>query len=207
MNEGSGAVVFWILVPLFVAVGLYLLWYSRRRKKMIQMFAKIHQFRIRPEVEKELQKTLDTFFSLKDDRLVRSFGQLSSLVEGESIWLFRAVELLDLNPHAQSYTTHFSRIVALFETSTEHEEFFMLDKSKQAKQRLPRLKSPNTKIAEIVKLTAASCKARHPLSVTITRGHGLIYFEPLVTGGETIGDVNSLYCVAKGMCEKLSENV
>ncbi len=207
MNEGSGAVVFWILVPLFVAVGFYLLWYSRRRKKMVEMFAKIHQLRFRPEYEKELQKTLDTFFSLKDDALVRSFGQLSSLVKGESIWLFRAVELLDLNPHAQSYTTHFPRIVALFEISTEHEEFFVLDKSMQARQRLPRSKSPNTKVTEIARQIAVSCKARHPLSVTITRGHGLIYFEPSVTGGETISDVNSLYCIAKDMGEKLSDRV
>jgi hypothetical protein len=204
MNEGSGADVFWILVPLFAAVGFYLFWYSRRRKKMVEKFAKIHRLRIRPEYEKELQQTLDTFFSLKDDGLVRSFGQLSSLVKGESVWLFRAVELLDLNPHAQSYTTHFPRIVALFETSTAYEEFFVLDTSMQARQRLPGSESPNIKVIETARKTALSCKVRHPLSVTITRGHGLIYFEPLVTGGETINDVNSLYCAAREINEKLS---
>lgn len=207
MNEGTGAVVFWILIPLFVALGLYLFWYSRRRKKMLGMFAKIHQFQIRPDYDKELQETLDTFFSFKDSGLVRSFGQLSSLIEGESIWLFRAVELLDLNPIAQSYTTHYPRIVALFDTSTVHEEFFVLDKSMQARQRLPRSKAPNTKVTEIVKRTATSCKARHPLSVTLTSGHGLIYFEPFVTGGETINDVDSLYCIAKDIGEKLSGSI
>jgi len=207
MNEGSGAVVFWILVPLFVAIGLYLIWYSRRRKKMLEAFAKMHQLRIRPEYGKELQEALDTFFSLEEDGLVRRFGQLSSLVEGESVWLFRAVELLDRNPHARSSSTHFPRIVALFETSTAHEAFFILDKFMQARQQLPESKPPGTKVAEIVKQTATACKARHPLSVTVTRGHGLIYFEPFVTGGETINDVNSLYCVAKGVCEKLSGDV
>jgi len=207
MNEGSGALVFWILAPLFVAVGLYLFWYSRRRKKMLEAFAKIHQLRIRPEYEKELQRTLDTCFTLKDEGLVRSFGQLSSLVDGESIWLFRAVELLDLNPHAQSYSTHFARIVALFDISKDHDEFFVLDKSFHANKRLSGSKSPNPNVIEISKQIAKSCKARHPLSMTLTRGHGLIYFEPSVTGGETINDVNSLYCIAKNMCEKLSENV
>jgi hypothetical protein len=207
MDEVSGAVVLWILVPLFAAVGLYLFWYSRRREKMLAAFAKMHKLRIRPEYKKDLQKTLDTCLSLKHEGLVRSFGQLSSLVDGEAIWLFRAVELLDLNPHAQSYTTHFPRIVALFATSTDHDEFFVLDKSMQANPRLPRSKSPNNKIAEIAKRTAASCRARHPLSVTVTRGHGLIYFEPLVTGGETISDVNSLYCIARNMCERLSGDV
>ena len=207
MTDVSGALVFWILVPLFVAVGLYLIWYSHRRKKMLESFAKTHQLCIRPEHERELQKTLDSCFSLKGEGLVRSFGQLSSFVDGESIWVFRAVEILDLNPNAQSYSTHFPRIVALFQISTEHEEFFILDKSMQARRRLFRSKSPNLDVIEISKRITASCKARHPLSVTFTRGHGLIYFEPLVTGGETMSDVNSLYCIAKNMCEALSGNV
>lgn len=207
MGEGSDAVVFWILFPVFAAVGLYLFWYSRRRKKMLEAFAKMHNLRIRPEYKEDLQKTLDTCFSLGDTSLERSFGQLASLVDGGSIWLFRAVELLDLNPHAQSSSTHFPRIAALFDHSTEHEEFFVLDKSMQTRQRLPGSKSPDIKVTEIAKRTAISCKARHPLSVTVTRGHGLIYFEPLATGGETISDVNSLYCIAKNMCARLSGDV
>jgi hypothetical protein len=203
MNEGSGALVVWILVPLFVAVGLYLIWYSRRRKKMLEAFAKAHQFRIRPDRQGQLQKTLDSCFSLTGKGLVRSFGQLSSLVEAGPIWLFRAVELLDLNPHARSYSTHFARIVALFDVSTRHDEFFVLDKSMRVSQRLPGSKSPDSNVVGISKEIAKSCKARHLLSVTLARGHGVIYFEPLVTGGETIADVHSLYCIAKNMSERL----
>lgn len=120
---------FWILVPLFVAVGLYLIWYSRRRKKMLEAFAKNHQLRIRPEYTKELQKRLDSCFPLEDRGVVRSFGQLSSPVGGEPVWLFRAVELLDLNPHAQSYSTHHPRIVAVFDIPADLGEFFVLDNS------------------------------------------------------------------------------
>ena len=207
MNDGSSALVFWILVPLFLAVGLYLIWYSRRRKKMLEAFASMHQFPIRSSHKDKLQKTLDTNFSLEDRGLVRRFGQLSSVVDGGQIYLFRAVELLDLNPHAKSYTTHFSRIVALFDISTDHNEFFILDRSMQTHQRLPESKIPNHNVIEISKRIAKSCNARHALSITLTRGHGLIYFEPLVTGGETIDDINSLHCIAENMCEKLSGNV
>jgi hypothetical protein len=207
VNEGPGTLVFWILVPLFVAVGLYLIWYSHRRKKMLEAFAQTHQLMIRPEYREELQETLDRFLSIKNGVLVRSFGSLSSLVYGESIWIFRAVELLDLNPQAQSYSTHFSRIVALFNISTNYEEFFILDKSMHASQRLPGSKSPDPNITDLIKRIAVSCKARHPLSVTLTRGHGLIYFEPLVTGGEIKSDIYSLYCIAKNMSEKLSGGV
>jgi hypothetical protein len=222
MDEGSGALVALILAPLFVAVGIYLIWYSRRRKKMLAAFAKTHQLMLRPEYKEEIQKTLDSCFSINNGSVVRSFGQLSSLVFGESIWFFRTVELLDLNPHAiwffrtvelldlnphaQSYSTHFSRIAVLFNILTDHDEFFLLDKSRHASRRLPGSKLPDPHIADLVKRSAMSCKARHPISVTLTGGYGLIYFEPLVTGGETISDINSLYCIAKNIREKLSED-
>jgi hypothetical protein len=203
LNEGSDALVFWILIPIFAAVGFYLFWYSRRRKKMLEAFAKTHRLHIRPEHKEELQKTLDSRFSLKDENRVRSFGQLSSLIDGGSMWFFRAVELLDLNPHARSYSTHFPRIAALFKVSQDYEEFFVLGRSLQAIQKLPGSSPPNPDVVEITKRIAAECHARHPLSVTLARGHGLIYFEPLVTGGEKMRDLHALYCIAKKMREEL----
>lgn len=205
MNEAT--LVWWIIVPLFVAVGLYLIWYSRRRKKMFEAFASSHKLRIRQEHKTELQKTLDRCFSFKNENMARSFDQLSSPIDGGSIWLFRAVELLDLNPYAQTYSTHFPRIAALFKAPTDHNEFFILDKSMQVKQKLPRSNQPGPKVAEITKRVAASCNARHSLSLTLSNGYGLVYFEPLVTGGETIEDMNSLYCIAKNMNAGLSGGV
>jgi hypothetical protein len=207
MNEGSGALVWWILVPVFAALGLYLIWYSKRRKKMLEGFAKTHQLRIRSDHEQELQRTLDNCFSLKSENLVRSFSQLSSLIDGGSIWIFRAVELLDLNPHAKAQSTHFAKIAALFDASTDYDEFFVLDRSFQAKPRTSGSKNPDPHVTEISKRIAASCEARHPLSVTLSRGHGLIYFEPLVTGGEKMSDVDSLYCIANHMRGELTGDV
>lgn len=207
MNEDSSALLLWILVPLFVAVGVYLVWYSHRRKKMLEAFAKTNQLAIRPEYEKELQKTLDDSFSLPGEGLVRRFGQLSSLVDGGKVWIFRAVELLDLNPHAQSQSTHFARVAALFEVPGAHDEFFVLDRSGRATPRLPGADAPHVAIAETSRRIAESCEARHTLSVTLAHGHGLIYFEPLVTGGETLKDVQSLYCIAKRMREELTQTL
>jgi hypothetical protein len=207
MEMTSGAMTFWILTPIFLAVGLHLILYSRRRKKMLASFAKTHQLNIRPEREKELQGVLDTCFSSEDAEMLRTFGQLSSLVEGESIFLFRTVEVLDIKPHIQSYDTHFARIVALFDVSADYDEFFLLDKSLRAMKRRPEYKDSDPKIIEISKQVTASCEGRHTLSITLRRGKGLIYFEPLVTGGETINDVNSLYCIAKKMRKKLTGQV
>ena len=89
MNEGSGALVFWILIPLFLAVGLYLIWYSRHRKEMLETFSKTHHLSFRPEYKGKLQKTLDQCFRLEGEGLARSFGQLSSLIAGERIFRMR----------------------------------------------------------------------------------------------------------------------
>jgi hypothetical protein len=158
-----------------------------------------------PERIDQIQAALDASFVLKDD-LVREFGQLSSLVDGGGIWIFRAVELLDLDPHAQSYVTHFNRIVALFDISASHGAFFLLDPAGKPHQRLPRHSSPDPTVVEIVRRIAQACFVRHTLSVTLSRGYGLIYLEPLVVGGETMADVNTLYCVAKKMREELAED-
>lgn len=173
---------------------------------MVESFASMHQLRMCPQRKDQIQAELDANFALEDDSLVRSFGQLSSLVDADDVWLFRAVELLDLDPHAQSYTTHFPRIAALFDVSASHGEFFLLDPSGQPHQALPRHGSPDPTVVEIVRRAAQACSVGHTLSVTLSRGHGLIYLEPLVVGGETMTDVNTLYCVAKKIRAELAGN-
>lgn len=202
MNQG--AMVAWILIPAFVAVGLYLVWYAKRRKQMVESFANVHQLRMCPQCEAQIQAELDANFELEEEGLVRSFGQLSTLVNGDDVWIFRAIELLDLDSHAQSYTTHFPRIAAMFDVSASHGEFFVLDLSGQHHQILPQRSSPDPNVIEIVRRIVKECTLGHTLSVTLSGGHGLIYLEPLVVGGETIADVNTLYCIAKKMRVELT---
>jgi hypothetical protein len=137
MNETPNGLVFWILIPAFLAVGIHLILYSRKRKKMVELFAKNNQLNIRPERKKEVQGILDTYISSSDAELLRTFDQISSLILGGEIWLFRAVELFDVNPRIKSPATHFPRIAALFEVSAEWDDFFLLDKNMRATNRLP----------------------------------------------------------------------
>jgi hypothetical protein len=204
MNHTSGALVAGILVPLFLAVGLYLIWYTRRRRRMMEAFAQARGMSLEPDRAVEVQEMLDRCVALDEEGLTRSFGQPSTLVDGGSIWLFRAVELLDLSRYGQARSAHFPRIAALFDSSSERDEFFVLDRAGRAVGRVPGSKSPDPDVIEMAKRAANSCKARHALSVTLRRGHGLVYFEPLVTGGETRDDIDSLYCIAKRMREALS---
>ncbi|MGA7305452.1 MAG: hypothetical protein WBW88_11280 [Rhodothermales bacterium] len=205
MNETSGAVIWWILGPLFIAVLIYLAWFQLKRKKMLEAFARAHQMDVRPDLRDSIQKTLDDCFKLGEGGFIRTFGQLSSIVDGGSIRLLRAIELLDLNPRGQSSSTHFARIAALFEIGTRHDSFFVLSKSKEVRPRLGGSTAVDSAVAQAARRIAAACNARHALSVTLAQGHGLIYFEPVVTGGENRSDVESLYCIAEKMQEEFGD--
>ncbi len=205
MTANSDTLLLWILLPLFAAVGLYLFWYSRQKKKTLEAFAWAQQVPFRPELETELLATLDRCFPLQENGLIRSFEQLSSIIDAGPVRMFSAVELLDLNPHAQASSTHFSRIAALFKAPEEFDEYFLLNRAGQVNTILPAGKSPAAHITELTREAATTSRAEHTLSVTLKNGYGLIYLEPLVTGGETLTDIEALYSIARKMHQTLSQ--
>jgi len=95
----------------------------------------------------------------------------------------------------------------LFDIPIEYEEFFVLDKSMRVIRRLPEANRPDPDLVKEVKRITGLCGSRHPLSVTLGKGCGLIYFEPLVTGGENLSDVDSLYCIAEKIRENLAGDI
>jgi hypothetical protein len=205
MADESNMQVFLILVPLFLAVGIYLLWYSRRRRRMLETFANAHGFHIDRDRAPELAAKLDHCFSLGGRGLVRGFEQLTSPIAAGAAWLFRAVEILDLSPHGQSQSTHFTRIIALFDVVEAHEDFFILDRTGAATARLPGAPAPSPRVVEVTRRAFSEQGARHPLSITLARGKGLIYFEPFVTGGENTSDLEALYNIAVSLQDALSQ--
>ncbi len=196
--------MWWLLILLSV-VGAYLLWYTKRRHTMLETFVQAHGLTIRPELASSIQQTLDLYFSLEDPGVVRSFCQLAGIVDGDTVRLFRAIELLDLSPHSSASSTHFSRIAALFEVSTEYDDFFLLDASLKPTRRWSGSPKPDPRAVTLAKKAATASSPRHTLSITLTHGHGLIYFEPLITAGETQGDLDCLYEIARQMHYHLSE--
>lgn len=207
MDEASNPLVFWIVVPLFAAVGIHLLIYGRQRKRMMEGFARAHGFRVRPELENALEQALDRCVALDAPGLVRTFSRLASIVDAGPIRLFRCIELLDLVPYAQASSTHFPRLAATFDVAGHFAAFFLLDRSGQASPRVPGAPPPEPRLVEAVTRAAASCRARYTLSVTLARGRAVIYFEPSVTGGETRDDLEALYCIARSLRQELANNV
>jgi len=192
MTQGNPELVFAILVPVLLAVGVYLLWYSRRRNELMKAFASSHGLAVHAELAAGLEERLTRLFDFDRTMMVRSFGQLKNIVKDGDILIFNGVELLSLTPLTRSNNTHFSRIAALFPISGKHSGFFDVDKSGAIISRVPGEIRPDENTAQIVKRTVAEAGARHSLSATFKGGYGLIYFEPLVTGGENIADLDCL---------------
>jgi hypothetical protein len=199
MSEALTLSIGWIIGAVFAAVGLYLVWYSQRRKKMLTTFAAKHSFAIDGNRTAKLEHSLAQCLRVGIPGIVREFGQLSTPVDAGSVQIFRAVELIDLSPNTQPDSTHFSRIAALFDIAQEYDEYFLLRKSREVANLHPFHESLDTNAVQVAADIALSCEARHTLSVTLRRGKGLAYFEPTLTGGENKADIDALYCIAKGM--------
>jgi hypothetical protein len=193
----------WILVAAFVAVGIHLLLYARRRKKMLRDFARRHLLTVSEDYREHVQDILDRCFQLEQSGLVRSFSRISEVVQADGVWIFRAIELLRLRPSGNSRRDYSNRLAAVFAVDSSHQEFFLLDRSGQAVSRVPGAQPPDAAVTEVVQEAVRSCDAKHPLSVTLSDGQALIYFRPLIVGGEKPADIDAIYCLAREMGRKL----
>lgn len=192
-----------ILIPLFTAVGTYLLVYGRRRQRMMSEFAQNHGFEIDSTLERDLELLLNDSFQLRERKLARRFGQLASIVDGGDVLMFRSVEALDLSQYGVPMVTHHPRVCASFQVEQNLDEFFLLLPDGQVQSRIAARGPVSSKAVEAVAGVAASCGASHAISVSLAAGQGLIYFEPKVVGGEKLVDVETLYCMATALTMSL----
>jgi hypothetical protein len=189
--------IVWILVPIFVGVGLYLIWYSRRTRRMILDFARAKNLRYRGGDGGQLAAALDEAMRFERPGLVRSFGQIRDMVYGDdTVVLFRTVELLDLSFYGPSQNTHQGRVAATFEVSDRHDLFVLVHPDLRCQSRL----GSESAVAEgdiaIIRGVLEERRPRCPLSVTLKRGRGLVYLEPRVTGSVKSEDFD--YLIATG---------
>ncbi|MBV1789814.1 hypothetical protein KQ940_17295 [Marinobacterium sp. D7] len=193
----------WILLPLFATVGLYLIWYARRRRRMMARFAREKGLSIRRDYRKPLQRCLDNAFALPQTEATRSFGQLAAIVDAEKAWLFLAVELLDLSRYGQAQSTHFPRLAALFKVRPELEGFFLIDTLGRVEDLVPEIPPAKPGVVTAAHEAMKAHGAGHTLSVTLSNGYGLIYFEPRITGAGDRADLESLYGIAIELNKRL----
>lgn len=181
MIEGE-PIVFVFLGVAFAAVGLYLVLYARRRAGTVRDFARSRGYPWRARDDGSLEEELQEAFRIDEPGCVRTFDRPRDVVSIPGGTLFRAVELLDLNPHASVYDSHQARVAVLLPEGPDFEGIFMVTSDLEVRQRYPREETSGG-AGVVALLKDAGVRAPpHPLSLTFMRGRGLAYLQPAVVG-------------------------
>lgn len=188
--------VFLYLIPIFILLGLYLIFYFYKRGKLIKNFAKNNNLsynKNNPLIERELEVlNFNT-----DKSLIRSFSQIQDIVSDNNISLFRCVELLDLNPYNRSVNNSFNRIATKFNISQNHNLFITFKSFNQYFNRDPLNKNPNQESIQKIQQLLQKYPNKHKITITLKNKIALVYLEPLVTGGEKLKDLEYLFNFSK----------
>lgn len=179
------SLVFILLGVAFAAVGVHLVVYSRRRAGVVRAFAESRGYPYDDRDDGSLELQLERTFGIEDAGCARAFSQLRDIVCLPRGRLFRAVELMDLNPHGSVHDPHHARAAVIFPAEPEWSGVFAVTSDLSVHQRYPRENGPAT--AQLPRLfrQAGISSPPQPLSLTFMRGQGLAYLEPAVTGSVT----------------------
>jgi hypothetical protein len=189
--------VFWILAPLLLGLALYLLWYTRRTRQLIAQFTGTHGLTYRKVDDGELGSALDAAFGLEGPGQIRTFGQIRDIVDTkDGIVLFRTVELLDLSAHGTSQSTHYSRVAVTYPASAEHDLFVLVGPNLECRSRFGGDSRVPESAVGVIRSSLDGWTPRCPMSLTLNKGRGVMYLEPLVTGAVRAEDLD--YLVAAG---------
>lgn len=177
--------VFVILGVAFAAVGVHLVLWSRRQSSRIENFARSHGLGYEArDSAGHLEREVNSCVALEEPGLARAFDRFRDLVSLNGGKLFRAVELLDLNPWGDTENTHQARTAVFFDAPHYPAGIFSVTPTLAVEQRYPRNQSAANQVRAL--LERASVRPPPcPLSLTLMRGHGLAYLEPTMVGSLT----------------------
>jgi hypothetical protein len=173
----------------FSAVGLHLVIYSRRRAGVLRQFAQSRGYPYADRDDGSLELHLEGSFKIQEPGCARAFSQVRDIVALPSGKLFRAVELIDLNPYASVESPHHARAAVVFPGIPGWSGVFYITSDLAVHQRYPReCDLAATRLSQLLRQAGIGSPS-HPLSLTLMRGQGLAYLEPAVTGSVTEADL------------------
>lgn len=173
--------VFVILGAGFVAVLAWLVFWSRSQSRIVRRFAESKGFVYHERDIDGLEARVNDCVVLEEPNLVRSFSRLGDVVTLIHGAMFRAVELLDLNPYGRAEYVNRSRVAVWFPCRQKIEGIFTVSPALEIYQRYPEEPARIDALRaflEAARVEAPPCM----LSLTLMRGQGVAYLEPAVTG-------------------------
>lgn len=194
MSTSGNPKVFLILIACFIAVGIYLFIYGRKRRAMLRKFSLDHGFRYSPRDEGcRLENELSDKLRIEETGKVRGFSRIKDIVAHGDVAVFRCIQLLDLSPYDTEFNTHNHNICVTFPTDSSI-HLFVMRQNGRYKNLLSKNKiTDEDKYFKSIKNVIESNPPKQTLSITFSRGRALIYLIPLVVGSEKYDDVAYLF--------------
>lgn len=205
VSRASGDVwVFWALGAAFLAVGVHLFLFGRRRRKMLHRFARGHALSYDPDPSDALEEEMNRAFRLDEVGFVRAFMRVRDTVGDGRIRVFRCVELLDLDRWGSGQNPHHNRIAALFPADPALRHWSMHGRDAHRLDGVVPKGHMDPAVSERVEATLSEHPPRCPISLTVSGGLGLLYLEPTMVGSETEADVEYLFTLADELARRLA---
>jgi hypothetical protein len=197
--------VFFILIPIFAAVGVYLVVYNRKKSALFKDFSSSRGLQYQKRDDGQIENALTEKLKIEEPNYVRAISGVKDIIRYGEILIFRCTELLDLYKYGNPQTTHFPRVALSFNAPQGASLFFIFyPKTGQYKSRYPTDKNLNEdKYFQNIKSVLQDFPPPHPVTITLSLSTAFIYLEPLVIGGEKEGDLDYLLSFGKKLKEVL----
>lgn len=193
-----------LLTPLFLLVGFWLYYYSRRRSQLVQDFSAKKGLRYFGVDDGGFEEQLSADLALEPP-LARSFARIRDITDADGILLFRVTEVLDLSHYGLPQNSHFGRLAVSFEVSSPADIYFLARGQNQFRPIVPdSVDKISTEPAfKVIAQVISIFPPPHSLSVTLVKGRFLAYLEPAVVGSEKEPELEYLLLLAQRIRRKL----
>jgi hypothetical protein len=205
MSASNDPKVFFILIPIFAVLGIYLIIYNKKKSALFKNFSSARGLQYQKKDNGQLERDLSEKLKIEEPGYVRAISGVKDIIRYGEIIIFRCTELLDLYKYGNPQNTHFPRVALSFDAPQDASLFFIFyPKTGEYKSCYPSDKNLNKdKYFQNIKSLLQNFLPPHPVSITLSRGTAFVYLEPLVVGGEKEGDLDYLLNLGKKLKEVL----
>lgn len=208
MSASGDPKVFLILIPVFLAAGIYLIIYNKKKSALFKNFSIKEGLSYQKKDDGEIENYLSEKIKIDEPGYVRTISGVKDIIRYGDMIIFRCTELLDLYKYGSPGNTHFPRVVLSFDAEPGASLFFWFDPKRGAyKSKYPPDKDlENDKYFQAIKTQIKNFPPPHPLTVTLSGGTTFIYMEPLMVGCEKEPDLDYLFDLGKKLHPILEED-
>lgn len=199
MTSSGDPKVFLILIPTFLAVGIYLIVYNKKKSALFKKYSVKKGLSYQKKDVGKIEEYLSDKIRIEEPNYIRTISGVKDILRYDDMIIFRCTELLDLYKYGNAQNTHFPRVALSFNVAPEASLYFWMDPKKGVyKSQYPPGKNlDKDKYFQTIKAQIEKFPPPHPISVTYSRGTAFIYLEPLMVGRIQESDIEYLFELGK----------